>query len=141
MIERIVTTKKLLDKSKDPWEYSDEEIPTVSVKLLTQRKGRFRAPHGTSLGSYRISGTYQGSYSLRITRRSLAVGSPEVSWFIRHSRVGTVDIVYFPSKGQDQALAGPIEPVYTFGAGTIVWGFLEAGSAYWMSEFLEGIAQ
>ena len=139
-MERVFYSRKILDKSKDPYEFVDEELPTVSVQLKVTRTGRFRAPHGTVIGSYRLSGTYQGTYNLRVTRVSIASGSPGVWWHIAHSRKGTYDMIYFPTSGQAQLLGGPNDPIYAFGPGTVKWGFLEAGSAYWMSQHLEGLA-
>ena len=145
LVERVSVTQRRLDNRQNPPAYVDEALPTETVVLRGPlKRGRSRAPSGTIAGSYRITGSYQptapGTYSLRVTRLSVFAGSRYVSWFIRHSRTGTADIIYFPSAGQETRLGGPLEPVYAFGPGTVLYGFLEAGSAYWMGQHLEGLA-
>ena len=143
-VDRTSTTKRFLDKRRNPWEYVDEELPTTTIKRgLPEKVGRARAPHGTAIGSYRITGSHYdfspGTYSLRVTRLSVACGSREACWAIRHSRTGTADIIYFPAAGQETRLGNPLAPVYAFGPGTVMWQFLDVGSAYWMSSHIEGV--
>lgn len=143
-VKRVSVTRRYLDRQLDPPEYVDEELPTTTVKLrLPGRKGRERAPHGTAIGSIRLTGSYhetdRGTYSLRVTRVSVASGSRETGFAVRHSRTGTLDIIYFPAAGQETRLGGPKEPVYSVGPGTLFYHFLEAGSAYWLSAHLEGV--
>jgi hypothetical protein len=146
--DRFFTVKRFLDPESNPPTYKDEELPTQTVKFQGHsRKVRERAPHGTTLGSVRLTGSYYetalGTYSLRVTRVSVFSGSRNNAWHIRHSRQGTVDVIDFPSPGQHVNLGGPYEPVYSFGPGTVTWGFIGdsgagIGSAYNMSQAMEG---
>ncbi len=136
--------RRFIDYQVDPPAIVDEDLPTTTVKLTIGKGGRFRAPHGTQTGSYRITGSHReltapGTYALRVTRVSVASGSRETNWYIRHSRKGTVDIIYFPAPGQETRLGGPMNPIYAFGPGTVIYGFLESGSAHWLSQHMEGI--
>jgi len=147
--QRIFQTIRVLNPAGDPQEYVDVALPTVSVKFRGPiRRGAVRAPRGSILGSYRISGTHYdnapGTYSLRISRVSLFSGSRGQRWVIQHSRVGTVDIQHFINAGQVSLLGAGNEPVYVLGPGTVTWGFIgvnasgSMGSAYFTSQFLEG---
>lgn len=144
LIQRVNVTRRFLDRQRNPPEYVDEVLPTETVQLRGPlKRGVVRAPAGTIAGSYRITGTYQanapGTFSLRVTRLSVFTGSREARWYIRHSRTGTADVVYFPTPGQETRLGAPREPVYAFGPGTVIYGFMEAGSAYWHGQFLEAL--
>ncbi len=143
--DRVYLTERRQDPSQNPPRIIDEPWPTVSVTLRGPlRRGRVRAPAGTIAGSYYLTGSHRqlgapGTYSLRITRVSIATGSRETGWFIRHSRLGTKDVVYFPTPGHYVALGSPREPVYAFGSpGTVIYGFLEAGSGHFLSQHMEG---
>ena len=148
-IERQFVTPRLLDLAKNPPEYVDGILPTVSVAFRGPiRRGAVRAPRGSILGSYSFSGSYyptgMGTTSLRITRVNVFSGSRNQRWMIRHSRDGTRDIRFFISPGQQEIVGNPMEPIYVFGPGTISWGFIGAnasgsmGSAYDTSQFMEG---
>ena len=144
LVQRVNTTQRFLDPRRNPPEFVDEVLPTETVVLRGPlKRGVVRAPAGTIAGSYRITGTYQtpspGTFSLRVTRLSVFTGSREARWFIRHSRTGTADVIYFPSAGQETRLGAPREPIYAFGPGTVIYGFMEAGSAYWHGAHLEGL--
>lgn len=143
--DRLYSTPRFTDPSQNPQAEVDQVLPTVSVTLRGPlKRGRTRAPAGTIPGSYYITGSHRqlgapGTFSLRITRVSVASGSRETGWFIRHSRQGTKDIIYFPSPGHVELLGRPDAPVYAFGlAGTVIWGFMEAGSAHFLSQSMEG---
>ena len=143
-VRREFITRKFIDKARDPWEYVDEELPTTTVKLpYRSLAGRKRAPQGTHTGTYYIKGTHYdfgpGTFSLRITRLSVFAGSREVTWRLHHSRKGTLDVIYFPAAGQESRLASPLKPVFSVGPGTLSFGFLEAGSAYWSGYHMEGV--
>ena len=146
---RSFVTRRYLDKQLSPPDYVAEELPTRTIKLRgPARRGVSRAPAGTILGSYRITGSWReasapGTYSARITRLSVFAGSPETRWFVRHSREGTTDIIYFPQAGHETRLGGPKNPIYSWGPGTVIYGFLpdgtNIGSAHWLGQFMEGI--
>mgnify|MGYP001596621152 CR=1 FL=1 len=144
--ERVFVTKTLIDKQRNPPGPVDEELPTTTIKLRsTIRRGRVRAPGGTTLGSYRVTGSYReltspGTFALRVTRVSIYAGSRGISWMVRHSRIGTVDIQTFDAPGQVNLLGDPMKPVYAFGPGTLIYGFLEGGGTqYFLSQFMEGV--
>jgi hypothetical protein len=144
LIQRSFQTRKFKDRILDPPEFVDEEVPSLTIKLPYRGlQGRQRAPRGTHTGTYYIKGTQYdtgiGTYGVRITRLSVFAGSRDVFWHIRHSRIGTVDIIYFPASGQEYQLGNGMAPIYSFGPGTISHGFLNAGSAYWMGYHLEGV--
>ncbi len=145
---RSFVTRRFLDPLGNPPDYADEVLPVQSVVLQgALRKSSERGPHGTATGSYRLSGSFyetaMGSNSLRITRLSLFSGSRNNGWYIRHSRKGTVDEINFESAGQHSAIGAPYEPLYSFGPGTITWGWKgdEAGAmgtAFTMTQTMEG---
>ena len=163
-VERVSYTRRFLDKRRNPWEYVDEELPTTTVKIFAREKPG-TAVHGqigtVNMGSIHFSGSHYdfglGSFSLRITRRSVYVGSvmpsrnTELEWSLRHSREGTVDVIPFflgtqvpnlrsvPLGGEVRG--GPLNPVYSFGPGTL-WTYFRSkrGTARVYSS-LEGIFQ
>ncbi len=142
--DRVFFTQRALDPQQNPPADVDVVLPTQSITLRGPlKRGRTRAPAGTILGSYRITGSHReltapGTYSLRVTRVSLASGSRETGWVTRPSREGTRDIVYFPNPGHVELLGRPDAPIYAFGPGTIIYGFLEAGSRHFLSQSMEG---
>ena len=153
----------MLDPYGNPPRYVDEELPVVSVKLQgIERKTSERGPHGTALGSLRLTGSFhelaEGTNSLRVTRLSLGVvapntlgvGTPDIGlgtsyrWHIRHSRQGTVDVKLFSESGRIEERGDAMRPVYAFGPGTVTWGWLgdhfgEVGSRVGFSQSLEGL--
>jgi hypothetical protein len=145
---RDFTTRRLLDPLGNPPRYVDEELPVRSIVLQgIERKTSERGPHGTAVGSYRVTGTFyetaMGSNSLRVTRLSLFSGSRNNGWYMHHSRKGTVEEINFPSPGQHSAIGAPYEPLYSFGPGTITWGWKgdeggAMGSAFTMTQVMEG---
>src|SRR3990167_6526737 len=148
-IQRVVESRRFLDTRHDQPAFVDEVLPTTSRNLLVLRRGRVRAPRGTIVGSLRLTGSFRpfaghpGSFSLRVTRVSLYSGSRDVAWFIRHSRSGTHDIIQFPAPGQEVLLGGPMNPIYSFGPGTVFFGWLgnyagSIGSKVDYSQHIEG---
>ena len=147
--DRQFVTERRLDPALDPPEYKDVELPTMSVKLQgALRRSRERAPHGTVFGSLRLTGSFhelgKGTASLRVTRLSLFSGSRNNAWHIRHSRDGTVDVIDFEAPGQHVLLGNALEPIYSFGPGSITWGWLgnsagSIGSAHNVSQSMEGL--
>ncbi len=145
---RDFVTRRFLDPLGNPPDYVDEELPVRSIVLQgIERKTSERGPHGTATGSFHLSGSYyetaMGSNSLRITRLSLFSGSRNNGWYLRHSRIGTVEEINFPSPGQHSAIGAPYEPLYAFGPGTITWGWKgdeggNMGSAFTMTQAMEG---
>jgi len=148
-VQRISLITRRLDKSKSPWEYVDEELPTVTKKLFARNKqGTIFDPATTdplTMGSFYFSGSHYdfspGSTSYRITRRSVYVGSVdrrnvELTWALRHSRIGTVDqiplihgtLINYRRTDSLRAVetGGPFNPIYTLGPGT-VWVYFTKG--------------
>ena len=149
---RSFTTRRVLDPALDPPAYVDEKLPTETVKFQgALRTSMDRAPAGTELGSYQVGGTFQvtggrGTHSLRIVRLELYSGSRNNKWHIHHSRDGTVGLHDFANPGQVVVLGDQHKPIYSFGPGTISWGWLgdsivgdNIGSAFDMRQSMEGI--
>lgn len=146
-VERVITTRRFLDKRRNPWEYVDEELPTTSVHIFSRKKQGTLLDSGIGLsimGSIQFTGsnydTAPGSFSLRITRRSVYIGSrplgvnTELEWKLRHSRLGTVDAIPFflgtqlararlPQNSEAVAQGNPMAPIYAFGPGTL-WHYI-----------------
>ena len=160
---RSFVTRRMLDPYANPPRYVDEEVPVRSIKLQGA-EGRVyeRGPHGTALGSLRLTGSFHelapGSNSVRITRLSLGVvapntlgvGTPDFGlgtayrWHVRHSREGTVDIRLFHESGRLEERGDAMAPIYSFGPGTVTWGWLgdhlgQMGSRVGFSQSLEGL--
>ena len=132
-VDKVVTTRRFLDKRRNPWEYVDEELPTTTRKIFSRGKqGTIIDSNSgiTNMGSIEFSGSHYdfgpGSYSMRVIRRSVHIGSAQAQlnyeWKIRHSREGTVDMIPFYKGTLDRShelLGGPMRPIYSFGPGTI----------------------
>ena len=154
-VEKLLTTRQFLDKQRNPWEYVEEELPTTTVKLKgAARRASARAPRGTAAeGSYRIVGSHYdkslGTYSLRITRLSLAVmGSTNFQgtvyqFHIRHSREGTLDVIPFGEQGRVREYGDPRRPLYAVGPGTLLYGWDtfkgEFGTQLTVAATMEGV--
>lgn len=162
-VDRVSFTRRFLDKRRNPWEYIDEELPTTTVKIFSRKKQGTILDSSSGLtimGSIYFSGSHYefdpGTYSLRVIRRSVYVGSimptrnTNHEWKLRHSREGTVDMIPFFIGTQvansnrnrvepSEARGGPMNPLYTFGPGTI-WAYWNprSGTARVYSS-LEGI--
>ena len=160
-VQRVSFTRRAYDRRRNPPEYIDEELPTQTVKIFARRKAG-TAVHGqigtVNMGSIYFSGSHYdfapGTYSLRIIRRSVYVGSvmptrnTELEWSLRHSREGTVDVIPFFLGTQkvhqtrawlSEARGGPLNPIYAFGPGTL-WTYFRSkrGTARVYSS-LEGV--
>lgn len=162
-VERTFVTRRFLDKRRDPWEYVPEELPTKTVKIFSRNKQGtiVDATLGlTNMGSIAFSGSHYdfgpGSFSLRVIRRSVYIGSvrPDVNtefeWMLRHSREGTVDMIPFFLGTQlanvhrarewlSEARGGPMNPIYAFGPGTIFTYFNPRRGSARVYSSLEGI--
>jgi len=152
-VEREFTTRRRLDKRRDPWEYVDEELPTKTVHIFK------RTLQGTSIdsnvgetemGSIEFSGSHYdfgpGSYALRIIRQSIGVGSFNpgagaglIDWVLHHSREGTIDAIPFTSAGRLNQVGGPERPIYALGPGTISVRFNPRAGTVRIFSSLEGI--
>lgn len=160
-VQRLVTTRRFLDKRREPWEVVEEELPTTTKKVFARGKQGTALDTGagrTIMGSYRITGSHYdfapGTYSYRVTRRSVHIGSYEntnceIDWELRHSREGTVDRIPFllgtPAKfrGRDsnraEAFGQPLAPLYSFGPGTIWTYFNPKRGTVRVFSVLEGL--
>ena len=154
-VQRLVTTSRSLDKMKDPPEYVDDIIPNKTIKFRgPMRRASARAPLGTIPGSYYITGSHYdaspGTYSLMITRVSLGVTGTTAfkgtmySWYIRHSREGTVDKIDFATPGREFRQGDMKKPIYSFGPGTVIYGFTgdhlgNGGTHVTFTQTMEGI--
>lgn len=146
-IQQISMIRKRLDRSRLPFSYVDDEVPTQTVKIFSRKKQGTLLDSSsgvTIMGSMEFSGSQYGkktgTFALRVTRRNFSVGSmvnynTEVEWKLRHSRLGTLDAIpYFrgtqtSKKANDngylnkETLGGPQNPVYVLGPGTI-WNYV-----------------
>ena len=162
-VDRVSFTRRFLDKSRNPWEYVDEEVPTKTVKIFKRGCANGTMIDGLSgtlsVGSIQFSGSHYdfgpGSYSLRVTRRSVYVGSVmpsrnlEAEWSLWHSREGTIDVIPFFLGTQvpnlrgvpigAEARGGPMNPIYSFGPGTINTFFSSRRGSARVYSSLEGI--
>jgi len=148
-VERVSFTRRFLDKNRNPWEYTDEELPTKTVTIFSRKKQGTLVDPCTiggsiaNMGSIHFSGSNYdfapGSFSLRIIRRSVHVGSrtsygASTEWRLRHSRKGTIDAIpfYLGTRIQDrrnelaraEAFGGPMNPLYSFPPGTL-WTYFK----------------
>lgn len=141
-VDKVIHTRRFLDRMRNPPEYMDEELPTKTVKIFSRNKQGTKIDACTIGGSIAIMGSKYfsgshydfgpGSFSLRITRRSVYVGSRSsyskaaAEWRLRHSREGTVDMIPFRTGSLMQAelLGGPMNPIYSFGPGTL-WTYFK----------------
>jgi len=162
-IERVSFTRRFLDETRNPPEYVDEKLPTKTVQIFKRAFGRGTVVHGqigtVEMGSIHFSGSHYdfgpGSYSLRITRRSVYVGSvmptrnTELEWTLHHSRKGTLDAIPFflgtqvPNTRRvpldAEAHGGPMNPIYSLGPGTIRAYFQSRRGSARVYSSLEGI--
>ena len=137
----IKYTRRYLDPEKPG--FVDDILPTRSIKLKIGRGG---IRQGTSQGSYRLTGSYRestaitspGTYSLLITRISAFSGSLRHGFFLRHSRLGTIEVVRFESPGDFKALGNIHNPIIAVGVGTLFWGFTAGGTTQFQGSHLEG---
>ena len=165
-VSRQFVTKKFLDKSRDPWEYVDQELPTQTKRIFSRAKqGTIidSASGAMNMGSVQFSGSHYdyapGSYSFRVTRRVAAVGSAslnhDIYWMLRHSQEGTLDVLPFKqsvitgiggsastvvqSPRVLEAIGGPMNPIYSFGPGIITAYFRSRKGSARVSSLIEGI--
>lgn len=166
-VDRLSFTRRFLDRMKNPPEYVDEELPTKTVKIFSRNKspGTLLDPavytDGTPVivGSIQFTGSHYdfapGSYSLRVFRRSVYVGShatyktTRAEWKLRHSREGTIDTIPFfigtrvteqSHKVIDASLLGaPMRPIYSLGPGTIWTYFHKIQGTLRVYSNLEGV--
>jgi len=162
-VERVSFTRRFLDEMRNPPEYVDEKLPTKTVQIFKRAFGRGTVVHGqigtVEMGSIHFSGSHYdfgpGSYSLRVTRRSVYVGSvmptrnTELEWMLHHSRKGTLDAIPFflgtqvanrsRMTANVEARGGPMNPIYSLGPGTIRAYFQSRRGSARVYSSLEGI--
>jgi len=162
-VERVSFTRRFLDEMRNPPEYVDEKLPTKTVQIFKRAFGRGTVVHGqigtVEMGSIHFSGSHYdfgpGSYSLRVTRRSVYVGSvmptrnTELEWMLHHSRKGTLDAIPFflgtqvPNTRRvpldAEARGGPMSPIYSLSPGTITTYFQSRRGSARVYSSLEGI--
>jgi len=162
-VSRVSFTRRYLDRMRNPPEYVDEELPTKTVKIFKRAYGRGTVVHGqigtVVMGSIHFSGSHYdfgpGSYSLRITRRSVYVGSvmptrnTELEWMLHHSRKGTLDAIPFflgtqvanrsRMTANVEARGDPMSPIYSLSPGTITTYFQSRRGSARVYSSLEGV--
>lgn len=135
--------------------YVDLELPTITVKLQgVNRRAITRAPIGSVEGSFRVTGSHYnlapGTYSLRVTRVSVGVvgtasfRGTSFAFYARHSREGTVFVSLFGAPDQRNIMGNQLEPVFSVGPGTLLWGWDQLnpgalGSHVSFSQQMEGV--
>jgi len=130
-VDRASFTPRFLDRMRNPPEYVDQELPTKTFKLFKRRfmgGTMIDSTHSAvNFGSIEFSGSQHefspGSYSLRITRQHMGLGSvssgAQAYWHLFHSRLGTIDTIPFQAVARLNTVADPMAPVYSLGPGTI----------------------
>ncbi len=151
-VVRAFVTRRLLDKRRDPWEYRDEELPTKTVHIFPRAKQGTAIDSiagETKMGSINFSGSHYdfgpGSYSLRIIRRTITIGSMasdgQCWWHLHHSREGTIDSIGFRKNDYSPWIhhGNPMEPLYALGPGTITVIMESLKGTHRIASSLEGI--
>ena len=161
--QRQFVTRRFLDERLNPPQFVDEVLPTTTKRIFKRGFNKGTLIDGqlgaAEMGSIQFSGSHYsfgpGSFSLRITRREIYIGSVmptrnlEAEWSIHHSREGTVQKIPFFLGTQvpnnravplgNVALGGPMNPVYSFGPGTIRTYFQSHRGSARVYSSLEGI--
>lgn len=161
--ERVFTTRRYLDPAKSPPQYIDEELPTITVKLLgPERRASARMPAGTIAGSFRITGTNYdltpGTYSFRATRLSVGIAGDSgagtskftypwkgtvYNFHIRHSREGTILTETFNQSEQRVRQGNALSPIFSVGPGTLIWQWIKRlpgiGTRVDINQSIEGL--
>ena len=168
--ERSFVTRKFYDPRTRT--FVNDDLPTLTRNFSwPQRRGvEVKATQGTIsatggylAGSYRVTGSHYdlapGTFSLRITRVNVGVvggGHPNLTgsdgnwrgtvmrWHIRHSRDGTKDVIAFTGPGMVRQIADKNNAIYSFGPGTVSWGFLgdqggRPGTRFHLIQSMEGV--
>ncbi|MEW6624553.1 MAG: hypothetical protein AB1420_15765, partial [Bacillota bacterium] len=88
MVGETIIRGKVFDPSKMTPNFVDERLPTVTIN----RGSKVRGTGATiTFGSHFVG----SDVTWKIGRLSIATGSPEAWFEIRHSRKGTWDLIYF----------------------------------------------
>lgn len=130
--QRTIVTRRFFDRRLNPPGYVEEELPTKTKQVFIRTKMGTCIDNSLgdiNVGSIAFSGSHYdfgpGTYSMRITRHGVGIGSPgglggQLWWKLHHSRLGTVDAIAFASaRGQLVRDRAPLEPLYSFGPGTV----------------------
>ena len=132
MVKEQIYRRKILDPKKATPEFVDEKIPTLTIVRGSKVRG---TGADITFGSHYVA----DDKTWKIGRLSVMAGSVEAWFEVRHSRLGTIDTVYFSGKGDEKLLTNPyLEPVYAFPTGSAKIVLPAAGSANWFGAFLEG---
>lgn len=152
-VSRSFSTRRYLDRRRNPPEYVDDELPTKTVHIFKRNLQGTAIDSNvgeTEMGSIEFSGSHYdfapGSYALRIIRQSIGVGSFNpgagaglLYWTLWHSREGTIDCIPFTAAGRLNQVGGPERPIYAFGPGTISVRFNPKAGTVRIFSSLEGI--
>jgi len=160
---RTIVTRRFYDERLNPPAYVEERLPTKTVHIFKRGFNKGTLIDGglgaVEMGSIRFSGSHYdfgpGTYSLRVIRREIYIGSVmvgrnlEAEWSIHHSREGTIQKIPFflgtqvpnlrPVPVGDKTLGGPMNPIYSFGPGTITTHFNSVRGSARVYSSLEGI--
>lgn len=151
-VERVSFTRRYLDRMRNPPEYMDEELPTKTVKVFKRKQQGTAIDNSLgdlNFGSIKFSGSNYdfapGSYSLRIIRHNISIGSPggpgaQLWWKLHHSQLGTIDAIAMNNaRGNLVRDGAPLEPLYALGSGGITQYLRSLKGTWRVSASMEGI--
>ena len=129
--EHRIVRNQILKKGGTTPEYVDETIPTDPIRL---RFGPGRGTATKGVGSSWLMGTktLPGSpneFSYQMTKVRFNTSTPNVYFALVHSRDGTLDTPYFPSKSDDLTVGDLKSPFESLKSGTIKVYALGPGSS------------
>lgn len=127
---RVVRTQILKKGGLSP-EYIDKQIPTAPVRL---RFGPGRGTATKGVGSAWLMGSKMliGSpheFNFQVTRMRINTSTPNVYFALVHSREGTIDTPYYPSKSDDLNVTDLESPIESLPTGTFKVYALGPGSS------------
>jgi len=120
---QVIMRKRVFNPATQQW--IDEEIPTVTIKRMGWARayaaGAIIASHYVGYGS---PSTVQKTWLVQ--RARFFTGSPDAIFSVVHSRLGSIDVVYFEAEGGQLDLLE--SGVYKFGPGSVAVKMHLAGS-------------
>ena len=119
--------RQYLDQSKNPPEFVDEVIPTEPVRIFKQG----RSGYTRSVGSFMLVGSYEVGTNqvMQIVFEDFNTNTPNVFFRLHHSRLGTLDLPYLESKGQETRIGDLNQPLESIPPGTFRVDVIGPGSA------------
>ena len=129
--KHVIMRTQRLRKGGDTPEFIDEQIPTAPV-IVRGGPGRGIATNGVGspwlIGSKTLIGSPR-DFMFQLTKMRLTTSTPNVYFAVIHSRDGTIDTPFLPSKGDDLTVGDINSPIMSFRPGTIKILALGPGSS------------